>query len=69
MTEGIIREVISKYILNTDLQYQSKNVAYQIEQELIAEIKNEFNEVYNLDMWAIGECKPRILKLLIGDTS
>lgn len=39
MTEGIIQRVINKYIVNTELQYESKNVAYKIEQELIEEIK------------------------------
>jgi hypothetical protein len=39
MIEGIIQKVTRKYILRPSLQYESKNVAYQIEQEIIAEIK------------------------------
>ena len=60
MTEGIIQKVIHKYILNTELQYESKNVAYQIKQELIEEIKKELVGSSAIYTW-------QIRNKLIGD--
>lgn len=69
MTDGIIQEVIRKYMINANLRYESKNVAYRIEQELIEAIKKEVdnNPTYNEYDDGLRVGNNRLIGKLIGD--